>query len=143
MPLKLSPSIVETFALTEVDEKYETEGTSVTIKQAAMYEHERRSGLYAEMVSRVAQDGTTMEVVSRFSQPELHRIECMLTLVDCNIQDEDGEPLFKFTGKGADRRVSDETAFFKAWGKLPTFVADAIHDRVLKVNVGWGRLGEA
>ena len=143
MPLKLSPSIIETFQLTEVDKKYETEGTSVTIRQAAQYEHERRSGLYAEMVSRVAQDGTTMEVVSRFSQPELHRIEVMLTLADCNIVDENDEPLFKFTGKGTDRRVTDEAAFFKAWGKLPTFVADQIHDCVLKLNVGWGRLGEA
>lgn len=143
MPLKLSPAIVETFPLTEVDEKFETEGTTVTIKQAAMWEHERRSGLYAEMVSRVAQDGTTMEVVSRFSQPELHRIETMLTMIDCNIVDEDGEPLFKFVGKGSDRHVEDEKAFFKAWGKLPTFVADQIHERVLKINVGWGRLGEA
>ena len=53
--------------------------------------------------------------------------------ITISIEDENGEPLFKFP--------LVEKDFVKAWNRLPIFVANEIHSKVLEMNPTWG--GEA
>lgn len=143
MPLKLTPPIEKTFNLEKTDKLYESEGTTVTVRQASQLHHERRQDLWATMNSRFGGETDTVELVQRFNQSELHRIETMLTLVDCNIEDENGKPLFKFKKQGSSNSLDmSEIAFRNAWGKLPVDVAIEIHEKVLEVNPTWSNQGE-
>lgn len=145
MAFKLKPPIVETFHLERTDMEFQevtnedvVQHTTITVRQASQAQHERRSDLFSKMTSRMGGDADVVEVISRFSYPELMRIEVFLTLQDCNIEDEDGSPLFKF-----ERGIITEKDFNRAWGKLPPLVANEIHEKVLKLNPTWGKLGEA
>jgi hypothetical protein len=144
MSFKLSPPIEKTFTLDKTDEKYETSGTFVTIKQASQGEHKKRSDIYANLLTRFSKkDDDTVEVVQRFSPPELQALEVRITMTDCNIMGEDDKPLFKFAKDGKGRSyVEDVVAFQHAWDSLPIDVCTEIHDKVLEVNPTWGSLGE-
>lgn len=144
MPFKLNPPIEKTFTLDKVDEKYETMGTVVTIKQASQGEHKKRSDIYANLLTRFQRDSDTVEVVQRFSPPELQALEVRLVMTDCNIIGEDDKPLFKFGKDGKGRSyIEDIAAFQKAWDLLPVEVCEEIHAKVLEVNPSWGNQGEA
>ncbi len=144
MSFKLSPPIEETFMLEKTDEKYETEGTFVTIKQATQGEHKKRSDIYANLLTRFKRDDDTVEVVQRFSPPELQALEVRITMTDCNILGEDDKPLFKFAKDAKGRSyVEDVLAFQRAWDLLPVEVCLEIHDKVLEVNPTWGDQGKA
>lgn len=143
MPLKLKPPVEQTFPLEKTDKLYGSEGTIVTIRQASQLHHERRQDLWATMNSRYSDGTDTVELIQRFNQPELFRIETMLTLVDCNIEGENGKPLFKFRKEGNSQVLSmNEGAFKEAWGQLPVDVAAEIHEKVLEVNPTWSNRGE-
>jgi hypothetical protein len=145
MPLKLKPPVEETFYLDKTDATYPPESTNdeiverttVLIRQATQAQHERRSDLFSRLTSRVSDNPDVVEIITRFSFPELQRIECFLSVRDCNIEDEDGKPLFKFKSG-----IISETDFNRAWGKLPPLVCDEIHEKVLELNPTWGKLGE-
>jgi hypothetical protein len=145
MPFKLQPPVEETFFLDKTDEAYplevtnegEPQRTTVLIRQATQAQHERRSDLFSKLTSRVGNDPDVVEIVTRFSFPELQRIECFLAVKDCNIEDEDGKPLFKFKNG-----VISEADFNRGWGKLPPLVCDEIHQKVLELNPTWGKMGE-
>lgn len=143
MALRLSPPIEKTFILENTDKLYGTEGTQITVRQASQGQHERRQDLFAEMTSRIAGEGGQIEIVQRFSLPELHRIEAMLTLTACNIEDEDGKPLFKFreSKNGQSYLGMTDLEFREAWNKLPVDVAEEIHSKVTEVNISWGPEG--
>jgi hypothetical protein len=144
MPFKLSPPIEKTFTLDKTDEKYETQGTIVTIKQASQGEHKKRSDIYANLLTRFERNSETVEVVQRFSPPELQALEVRITMTDCNIAGEDDKPLFKFAKDAKGRSyIEDIVAFQKAWDLLPVEVCTEIHDKVLEVNPTWGNQGEA
>jgi len=144
MPLKLSPPIEKTFTLDKTDKLYGAEGTTVTIRQASQLQHERRQDLFASMQSRLTEDTGIVELVQRFNLPEVHRIEAMLTIIDCNIESEDGKPLFKFkkVSKTGSVLAMSEREFKEAWGQLPVDVATEIHEKILEVNPTWGASGE-
>jgi hypothetical protein len=108
------------------------------VRQATQAQHERRSDLFSRLTSRVGNDPSIVEIVTRFSFPELQRIECFLALKGSNLEDENGEPLFRFKNG-----VITERDFNEVWGKLPPLVADEIHEKVLLLNPTWGKLGEA
>ena len=146
MSFKLKPPVEEVFFLDKTDEEYPAESindepperTTVTVRQATQAQHERRSDLFSKLTTRVSNDPNIVEIVTRFSYPELQRIECFLAVVDCNIEDEDSSPLFRFKNG----KIS-EFDFNKGWGKLPPLVAEEIHQKVLTLNPTWGKLGEA
>jgi hypothetical protein len=146
MAFKLKPPVEELHFLDKTDTAYPAEATNeddpqrttVLVRQATQAQHERRSDLFSKLTSRVGNDPNIVEIVTRFSFPELQRIECFLAMKDCNIEDEDGAPLFKFKNG----RIT-ETDFNHGWGKLPPLVADEIHEKVLLLNPTWGKLGEA
>lgn len=146
MAFQLKPPVEERFELKKTDKAFESEGTYVTIRQATQYEQEKRQAVFADLRSKFGEDGTMFELVQSLNQPQLHRVEAMLTLADANLEDENGEPLFKFKtdGKGRSRIAMSERDFITAWGALPMIVSDEIIEKVHEVNVSWaGVEGEA
>ena len=145
MPLKLSAPLYETFRLERSDEKYGDGGepTTVRIKQAAQHEHEQRQQLFSILRREYEnKNPDTVTLVQVLSLEELKRLEVKLTLVECNIQDENGKELFKFTKSDRPRIDMTDTQFANAWGTLPPDVANEIHEKVLEVNVQWSGMGE-
>lgn len=145
MPLQLIAPIYETFILEETDEKFKVEegqSTTVTIKQAAQFEHEQRQDLFS-VLERKYKELTPDEItlVQRISMEELKRLETYLTLVECNIKAEDGKDLFPSKKKGKEPSLAMRRhQFEQAWGSLPPTVAREIHGKVLLVNKLWSGL---
>jgi hypothetical protein len=147
MGFRLSPPVIETFTLDETDQRYGLAqgSTTVTLRQATQSQHERRQDLFSQLTSKMPSTGSieTIELIRRLNDPELARTEIYLTIIDCNIEDEDGKSLFKFSKDKSGNSWLDmnEVDFRKAFGKLPIEVAEEIHTKVLEVNKDWGPLG--
>lgn len=142
MPLQLQAPVIEEFELTDIDKEFGCDGepTVVMIRQATQYENEKRYAVFNRLVRTYADvgDGIIQET-QNVPITELIRIEVYLTLAACNILDVDGKPLFKFK---EDRIGMNETAFYRAWGKLHPRMAKAIHDHVIEVNFDWSGIQE-
>ena len=143
MPLKLISPIYKTFTLDRTDAKYGTDGesTSVTVKQAAQYEHERRQDLFSRLERRYNElQPEEMTLVQNISMEELKRKESYLTIVECNILDVSGNLMFpsRKGRSGLPELDMSEQQFNTAWGKLPPDVASEMHEKVLEVNLMWG-----
>jgi len=126
MPVKLTAPLEKDFPLERTDLAYDNEGepTKVTIRQAT----QARASLNDELQLR-----------QKWSVEELKRIEVYLTLIGCNLEDEDGKSLFRFKSlNGHSDLDMTENEFKKAWGKLPPDIAQEIHEKVLEVNLSWG-----
>jgi len=144
MPLKLKVPTEETFTLDKSDKLYGTDGepTRVTIRQATQAQNEKRSRVFSEVqrIMGLQQDDSSYKLQQNWSNEELKRMEAFLTLVDCNLLDENDDPLFKFKKSKSDgKQYLDMTtqSFAEAWGKLPPIIAQEIHDKVLEVNLTW------
>ena len=148
MPIKLSTPIVKTFILEDTDKNYgtgEDVPTTVVVKQATQAQHEFRQQLFATLERKYSDSNPDETSLVQTANIEvLKRLECFLTVVDCNILKEDGKkPLF-LSKKGRDGLPEidmNEKAFNDAWGLLPPDVATEIHKKVLEVNVMWGPRG--
>jgi hypothetical protein len=144
MPFQLVAPIEKKFLLARTDEKYKNEGdpTFVTIKQAAQEEAEQRAQILSEVTRVVEQrrSNSVIKVSQNWSFELLKKWEVYLTLVECNIRNEDGTSLFNFQkkGRGLDMNIDD---FSKAWGRLFPDIADEIHEKVMEVNVDWSLEG--
>lgn len=141
MPTKLVAPLIQTFELTETDAKYGTDGTptTVTIRQATQQQHEQRQQMFAEF-NRVFNLQKENEVEFKESRNflSLARNEVFLTMVDCNILDENGNALFKFKRNGSNSVLDMNTIEFSlAYGRLPGDVAQEIHSKVREVNLSW------
>lgn len=118
--------------------------TNVTIRQATQYGHELRETLFSE-ASRIVRNagqiggGQEIELKQRLSGSEIARKEVFLTLVGSNVQDENGQPLFRFGLDGSSRQVllDDEATFALKFGRLPHAWANEIHSFVGEVNPDW------
>lgn len=143
MPIQIKPTVYETFTLDDIDRKYGVEGeaTFVVIKQASQAQHADRQKLFSRMERKFSPDDDPDEVtiVQELSNDELKQMEVWLTLCDSNIEDENGNALFKSKkdGKGNPRLDMSRQAFVNAWGRLLPDVANAIHDKVLELNIMW------
>jgi hypothetical protein len=145
MAFKLKPPVEETYPLKRTDKAFGTTGTTITVKQASAYQHEKRQSQFADMKSRFTDDGSVYELVQTLNTPELHRIEAFLTLTDCNILDEDDTPLFTFSQNEKGHSYLDMTNadFEAAWGLLPMDVTEEISEKVRTMNPKWkGPAGE-
>jgi hypothetical protein len=145
MPLQLKAKLERTLPLVRTDEAYGGSETTVTIRQASQYQHEKRQEIFSNMRSKYSNDGDgLMEIIQRFNALELHRLDVQLTLVDCNIIGEDEKPLFKFRKDSKGRSYLDmsDAEFEEAWGSLPVDIADEIYEKVLEVNPSWSPSGE-
>jgi len=144
MPLKLAAPIEQEFTLDRSDELYGTDGepTRITVRQATQAQNEKRSRVFSEvqrvMKARTEDDSFTLQ--SNWSNEELKRTEAFLTLVDCNLLDENDKSLFKFKKDKSGKQYLDMSnyEFAEAWGKLPPVIANEIHEKVVEVNLTWG-----
>ena len=150
MPLKLSAPLEKDIRLIDVDPTLDDDTgdpTIVTFRQATMAEHERRSALLADRTySWTDQEvGGLVTQRTKWSMADLMKLECMLTMVGCNIHaaeckcskcgGTEEKVVLAFPTKGG--RVKDD-AFQAAWARLPAKWALAIHKACLQVNVDWG-----
>lgn len=143
MPLQLDVPFEQEFQLERTDEQFKVKdgSTSVTIRQATQEAHERRANLFSNIVRELSSnedDADIVRLIQRFSFEELKRIEVFLTMKGCNILDDKGKPLFRFSSSG---RISEKN-FNEAWGILPPMVAEEIHEKVLDLNLDWRPQGE-
>jgi hypothetical protein len=139
MALKLTAPIEKDFILEKTDKEYDVKDdhTTVRIRQATQGQCEVRNALLSEF-TRVF-DGDQLTVSQHFSPEELYRREVELTMVGCNIENDNGKPTFFFK----DGKV-DPASFKRGWAGLPPIVAEEIHDKVLEMNPLWaGPMGEA
>lgn len=143
MPVKLTTPLVKDFALERTDLAYPSDGdpTKITVRQATQAENERRSLIHSEVTQIINSSSALKEELQlrqQWSIEELKRMEVYLTLVGCNILDEDGNDLFRFkTVNGRQEIGMNENEFKRAWGKLPPDIAQEIHEKVLEVNKTW------
>lgn len=149
MPIQLSVPIVKTFHLERCDLRYGNEGdpTTVTIRQATQAEHGRRMDLFATLERKWNQiDPDEIHLVQTVSSEEIKRLEVWLTMGECNILDETGNPMFPSkTGKnGLPVLAMNQHQFNETWGRLYPDICEEIQDKVREVNPLWGGdLGEA
>jgi len=141
MPFRLKTPVFKDFLLERTDKLYGVgsgEATKVTIKQASQLDNERRSQILANNTRILDSDASRIKIKSDWSFEELKRKEVQFTLVGSNIEDIEGGSLFKFkTTGGIPELDMNDLEFEKAWGKLPTEVAEEIYSKVLEVNFDW------
>jgi len=138
MPLQMKVPTEKDYTLSRSDKLFgvpESEPTRITIRQGKQRAHERRAALFSQIVREMSKNESDdiVRLIQRFSFEELKRIEVYLTLVACNILDEDNRLLFKFNSHG----IISEDDFNAAWGQLDPSVAQEIHECVLDLNVDW------
>jgi hypothetical protein len=132
MPLKLVKPIEKEFVLEKTDKEFGIEGghTTVRIRQASQGQCDARD-VFRSDSTRIF-DGNQLTVLQNFSSKRLHCREVELTLIACNIEDENGEPLFSFINGEV-----DPTTFEERWALLAPLVAEEIHEKVLEINPFW------
>lgn len=141
MPVQLAAPLVQRFVLEETDKKYGVEGeeTYVVIRQATQEQNEIRQQMFAQfnrIFDFAEEDKVELKETRNFLV--LARNETYLTLVDCNILDENKNSLFRFKKDGANSILDmNELEFKKAFGKLPGDIANEIHKKVREVNISW------
>jgi len=141
MAFKLVAPLVKRFELEETDAKYGIEGdpSYVTIRQATQEQNEIRQQMFADF-NRVFDFDEDSKVELRETRNflMLARLETYLTMVDCNILDENNNALFRFKKDGANSVLDmTELEFKKAYGRLPGEIAGEIHRKVREVNISW------
>ena len=146
MPIKLTAPLEQEFILKETDRYFKLseseEPTRIRIKQATQSANERRERVFKTIFHNTVGEDNEISYNSDWTMLELKRTEAYLTLVDCNIQDENGKPLFKFKKKGDTQILNmTEAEFAIAWGKLLPMIIDEIIGYVHEVNVSWASGG--
>ena len=136
MPIRLALPLVKEYTLDESDAAYGIvdQPTRISVRQATQAAQEKRGALFADIIREWSNNAEGFRMVQRFSFEELKRIEVQLTLAGSNLEDSDGNALFKFNDKGF---ITDVVAFARAWGSLPPMVASEIHNKVIDLNVDW------
>lgn len=137
MPLQLKPPVIEVFSLEKSDKLFDNMGepTIVKVRQATNGEEEQRDKLLSLVEKRYEE--SSIVFVSSLGYSELHREEVFLTLAECNIEKEDGTPLFEFKNQ----RLHDKPKFLAAWARLHPEIAAEIIEKVHEVNQQWGPQG--
>lgn len=107
--------------------------TMVVIRQATVGGEQERAELLANVAFVMTLDQGRQEVRQRINVIEQMKLDVFLTLSDCNMLNEHGEPLFKFN----DGKLRTRAEFDKAWDMIPSSVAREIHGYAMKVNPEW------
>lgn len=115
---------------------------SITIRQARVGDDLKRAELMATSSLVITDQLLAQEIKQTLNPEEVRRYEIYLTLVDCDIEDEDSDgnvkPWFNFIGK----RLASQAEFESAYNALPSSIARAIHEKVREVNPQWNNVGE-
>ena len=132
MPFKIGAPLERTYKIVVPEEFVGDDGDNTftaTIRQARMRDAARRAEVFAKTVRQFSDDETNVRQL--WTVPELRALEAQLTMVSCDIEDENGNLLF------GDRQRHNEKQFNAAWGRLPEQVADLITEKVLDMNPQW------
>jgi hypothetical protein len=114
----------ETFVLEQTDKLLQNDGdpTTVTIARAGKNENERRMVAWKKYAKVY---GPNRQVTPMPLKME----EVFLTLKYCNLEDADGNQLFKFP--------LDGESFYRSWNQLLPLIEDEIYDKVILMNPIW------
>jgi hypothetical protein len=140
MPIKIGPAQVKEFVLSKSDEIFENEGepSRVSIRLALKGEDDTRNHMFSLIVKEQNYDDDFIRFSSPISTDDIRRKEVFLVLADCNLADQNDNPIFVFDNK----RISmTEREFDLAFGMLPLSIANEIIDCVLRTNLQWIELG--
>lgn len=136
MPIKIKSPLEKQYHLEKSDKELGNEdgATMVTIRQATQGDFELVNDLNSEFQREY--DGTRIIAKQRISFDDIRRLQVFLTMIDCNILDEnEKDPLFRFDSKT--KKVQSRAEFERSWYKLPPVIADEIYEYVLEMNPLW------
>ena len=138
MSKRVSKPVTEIKQLTRWDPAGED---TVTIRQATQgvvegLENFRTSNNEYQWNDR--EQGKTVMKTNRGSA-EIRRLQVRETLVGSNLQDTEGQPVFKTFHF---ENESDILSFNRAWEALDPELAKEIFEKILEVNPQWAPLGE-
>ena len=140
MPLKITPAPIKEFHLARSDERYGDINlpTMIQVRKAMAGEEEARGKLFALVRQEIDDETGKLIYVSTVSTDDVHRREVYLTLVSCNINLENDQPLFRFRSENSIIRIAmTELEFDQAWNKLPYDIAYEIIECVEAQNPQW------
>ncbi len=127
--------IMKTFHL-----EYDIEGnTSVSIRQATTADKIVIADLFAEQ-TQIWEDADVGKIqMKRKWNPEaLKQARAFATLVGADLEDDDGNPIFRFGNtKNGPELSMQKVEFNRAWGSLPIELTEEIYKLILKVNTDW------
>jgi len=136
MPVSLSlPALLKEFFLVKSDKtsNNQNEPSRIEVRYANVEDKLTRDELLKTVVWSES-DNPHFRYTFDISVNQIWLKEVFLTLADCNICENDGEPLFRF----ADKRISmNEKEFQLAWGRLPSEYSQEIIEYVHQVNHFW------
>lgn len=131
--------VTKTFELDSVPEYEGIRGT-ITVRQAKEAETIEEAELFSEQ-THVFDDAEIgrYQVKRRWNPHMLIRYRAYKLLCACNLEDEDGNPLFEFKTdkKGVGHVSTSQNDFFRTWGVLDPVIVDEIYRRILEVNPQW------
>lgn len=133
--ITMKPAIKE-IQLLELDESGET---TVTIRQATAGDMRKLGDLFSDQ-TQIWDDpeGNTVKIQKKWNLEELKRMRAYVTMVGCNIINEDtGGEWFTFRTGPNGAAPGNQSLFFSAWDALPPEVAQEIYEAVLVVNTQW------
>lgn len=134
MPYKLAVPLIRV-----VTYAFDPEGdTTGTYRQPSRHQ----VALHQQLIGRDSRALSTAEgmaFINPVTMEEARAVEVWLTLVNCNLEDAKGKPLFKFSKKG-DQTTLNMTweEFWLAWGKITEpAVAQQIWEGAMDVAPDW------
>ena len=149
MSFKVQYPAGEIFRLEKTDQRFnipDEDQTTVTIREATHAEDSLRSVLFGKYSRIMDMDHPrTVRVDNELTYPQIIEKDIFLTMCGCNIVDtQTGAPLFRFRQVGSVYKLDMQESEFKdALGRLPSFIVDEIHEKVIEKNANWaGQVGE-
>lgn len=134
MKISIKP-VVKVFKLA-----FDHEGeATVTVRQATTGDLVHMDNLFKEQ-TQIWEDGDygTIQLKKEFNPQEIKRERAFLTMVGLDVEDEDGNPLFRFkdTPNGSVLAMS-RGEFIRAWDLLPPLLTEEIHDYIQLMTPAW------
>jgi len=112
----------------------------VSFRQANEALNLRRQEMLAKPITRSWENEAYQEQLNFTPYSRRMATDVWLTMTACNIEKQNGEPLFTFHDLNGTKKITDKTMdeFLKKWGQLAPAWAEAIYEKCLLVNPTWG-----
>lgn len=127
--------------------EWDPDGDSyVVFRRPTRRETEALAALFMNNPIEWHEDGRTVRQLTRTSVAVVDREEVKLCMVDCNVPDAKGNPIFK-PGKSCrpaggylDERIEEK--FYEAWGNLPDELAEEIARELRRWHPPFARMSD-
>jgi hypothetical protein len=139
MAFKITKPIYQTFRLDYYDPQQPDAFIEVSFRQATTGDDVRVNNLFTRH-RQIWNDKNVGEMALErdWNIREVMRFRCYLTMVACNLVDEDEKPIFRFKEtRDGPRMDMEQLAFNAAWDSLPAGITDEIYEKCLEVNEYW------